>query len=85
MSPFEALYGRKCHTPLIWSQPKDKLVLGPNALQEMEIIVKKIQRNIKTAQDRQKKYVDKKRVHREFKVGDHVYLRIKPKKSTLYA
>ena len=46
------LYGRKCHTPLSWSQPEDKLMLGPDALQEMERIVKQIQRNIKTTQDR---------------------------------
>ena len=63
MSPFEALYGRKCRTPLSWSQPEDKLMLGPDALQEMEIIVKQIQRNIKTTQDRQKNYADKKRVN----------------------
>ena len=63
MSPFEALYGRKCRTPLSWSQPEDKLVSGLDTLQEMERIVKQIQRNIKTAQDRQKKYADKKRVH----------------------
>ena len=60
-------------------------MLGPDALQEMERIVKQIQRNIKTAQDRQKNYAHKKRVHQEFKVGEHVYLCIKPKKSTLYA
>ena len=60
-------------------------MLGPDALQEMEGIVKQIQKNIKTAQDRQKSYADQKRVHREFKVGEHVYLHIKPKKSTLYA
>ena len=63
MIPFEALYGRKCRTPLSWSQTKYKLVLGPDTLQEMERIVKQIQRNIKTAQDRQKNYADKKRVH----------------------
>ena len=44
MSPFEALYGRKCCTPLSWSQPEDKLVLGPDTLQGMERIVKQIQR-----------------------------------------
>ena len=65
MSPFEALYGRKCRTPLSWSQPQDKIVPGPDALQEMERIVKQIQKNIKTAQDLQKIYADKKRVHRE--------------------
>ena len=85
MSPFEALYGRTFRTPLSWSQLEDKLMLGPDALQEMERIVKQIQRNFKTTQDRHKNYADKKREHREFKVGDHVYLRIKPKKSTLYA
>ena len=42
MSLFEALYGRKCRTPLSWSQPEDKLMLGPDALQEMERIVKQI-------------------------------------------
>ena len=52
MSPFEALYGRNFHTPLSWSQPEDKIILGPKALQEMERVVKQIQRNIKTAQDR---------------------------------
>ena len=39
---------------------------------------------MKAAQDQQKIYVDKKRSYREFKVGDHVYVRIKPKKSTLW-
>ena len=84
MSPFEALYGRKCHTPLSWSQLEDKLILGLEALREMEKVVKNIQQNIKTAQERQKSYADKNIIHREFNVCDHVYLRIKPKKSTLH-
>ena len=63
MSPFESLYGRKCRTPLSWSQPEDKLMLGPDALQEMERIVKHIQGNMKAAQDLHKTYADKKRVH----------------------
>lgn len=36
MSPFETLYGWKCHTPLIWSQQEDRLILGLDILQEME-------------------------------------------------
>ena len=51
MSLFEAVFGRKCHTPLSWSQPEDKLLLGLEALYEMEKFVKEIQKNIKTAQD----------------------------------
>ena len=48
---------------LSWSQLEDKIMLGPDALQEMERIVKQIQRNIKTDQDHQRNYADKKRVH----------------------
>lgn len=83
MSPFEALYGRQCRTPINWSSPETKLMLGPDMLAEMEVEVKKIRQNLKAAQDRQKVYADKKRSYREYEVGDHVYVRIKPNKSTL--
>eukprot|EP00253_Pinus_taeda_P016910 PITA_16910 len=43
MSPFEVLYGRKCRTPSNWSGPEDKLKLGPEMLQEMEDMVKKVE------------------------------------------
>ena len=33
-SPFEILYGRKCNTPISWSNPVDRLVLGPELLKE---------------------------------------------------
>ena len=50
----------------------------------MESEVKKIRQNLKAAQDRQKIYVDKNMSYLEFKVGDHVYVRIKPKRITLW-
>jgi hypothetical protein len=43
----------------------------------------KIKQNLKVSQDRQTSYVDKSRTHREFKVGDHVFLKVKAKKSSL--
>ena len=46
-SPFEILYGRKCNTPISWSNPVDRLVLGPELLKEMELIVKQVQGNLK--------------------------------------
>ena len=49
----------------------------------MEKEVAKIRQNLKAAQDRHKSYADKHRVHREFSVGDHVYLRVRPRKSSL--
>ena len=59
------------------------MVLGQDMLEEMEREVEKIRQNLKAAQDRQKVYADRKRTFREFAMGDHVYVRIRPKKSTL--
>eukprot|EP00253_Pinus_taeda_P028795 PITA_28795 len=83
MSPFEVLYGRKCHTPSSWGGLEDKLMLGPEMLKEMEQMVKKVRANLKVAQDRQKSYADRKRNFKEFQVGEHVYVIIQEKKSTL--
>ena len=66
-----------------WDNPADMIVLGPNMLKEMEQMVKEVQQNLKVAQDRQKSYADLKRTPREFNVGDHVYLKVKSKKSSL--
>jgi hypothetical protein len=49
----------------------------------MEQQVTQIKQNLKVAQNRQKSYVDQKRTPREFKMGDHVYLIIKPRRSSL--
>ena len=58
-------------------------MLGLEMLVEMEQEVKKIQQNLRAAQVRQKFYAEKKRTYREFSLGDHVYVRIMPKKNTL--
>eukprot|EP00253_Pinus_taeda_P010644 PITA_10644 len=52
-------------------------------LQEMEDMVKKLRANLKAAQGRQKNFVDRKRRFKEYQVGDHVYIRIQARKSTL--
>ena len=83
MSPYEALYGRRCRTPVTWDNPVNKIVLGPELLKEMEQEVVKIRQKLKAAQDRQKRYADKHRVNREFSVGDHVYLKVRARKSSL--
>jgi hypothetical protein len=83
MSPFEALYGRKCNTPVSWDNPTDKVVLGPELLKDMEDQMVKIKQNLKETQDRQKSYADKNKTAREFKVGEHVLLKVNPKKSSL--
>ena len=57
-STFKILYVRKCNTPISWSNPVEKLVLGPKLLKEMEEIVRQVQGNLKIAQDRQKSQAD---------------------------
>ena len=74
MSPFEILYGRKCNTPVSWDNPVDRVLIGPELLQEMEQTIREVQKNLKVAQERQKCYADLKRKHKEFCLGDHVYL-----------
>jgi hypothetical protein len=78
MAPFEALYGRKCRTPLYWNQTGERQVFGPKILQEAEKQVQIIRENLKTAQSRQKSYVDNRRRELMFEVGDFVYLKVSP-------
>ena len=49
----------------------------------MEHDMVKIRQNLKVAQDKEKSYADRQRTHKDFKVGDHVYLQVKPKRSSL--
>ena len=51
MSPYEALYGRRCRTPVTWDNPMNRFVLRPELLKEMEQEVVKIRKNLKAAQD----------------------------------
>jgi hypothetical protein len=83
MIPFEALYGRKGNTLVIWDNPADRPVLGSELLKEMEDRMVKIKQNLKADQDRHKVYDDKNRTAREFKVGEHVLLKVNPNKSSL--
>jgi hypothetical protein len=83
MSPFEALYGRLCKTLFSWSNLVDRITIEPDMLKEMEQQVIQIKQNLKIAQDKHKSYADGKRNPREFKTRDHVYLKVRPKKSSL--
>jgi hypothetical protein len=83
MSPFESFYSIKCNTPVIWNNPADQIVVGPELLKEMEDQMIKIKQNLKVAQVRKKSYADKNITHIEFKVGDHVFLKVKANKSSL--
>ena len=83
MSPYEAMYGRRCRTPVTWDNPVNKIFPCPYLLKEMEQEVANIKQNLKAAQDRHKSYANKHRVHIGFSVGDHVYLRVRENKCSL--
>jgi hypothetical protein len=83
MGPFEFLYGRLCRTPLSWDWLEDRVLVAPEAIQEMEDQMQTIRQRIKEAQDRQKSYVDAHRVDHSYEVGDQVFLRVKPHKSSI--
>jgi hypothetical protein len=78
MAPFEALYGRKCRTPLYWNQTGESQVFGPEILHEAEKQVQIIKENLKMAQSRQKSYADNRRRDLVFEVEDYVYLKVSP-------
>ena len=82
MSPFEALYGRKCRTPLIWSEVREHTLTGPALIKEVEERVVEIREKLKAAQSRQKSYADKRKRELYFEVGNFVYLEVSPIRGT---
>jgi len=76
MTPYEALYGRRCMTPLCWQQDGESVVLGSEFLQQITEKVRVIQDRMRATQSRQKSYVDKRRRPLEFEAGDHMFLRV---------
>jgi hypothetical protein len=78
MSPFHALYGRSCRTPLQWDQPREKQVFRLDILLEVEENIKMVRENLKIAQSRQRSYADTRRRELSFEVGDFVYLKMSP-------
>ena len=83
MSPFKALYGQECLTPLKWTDPMIKVQAFQEMLDEMQQQTNLIWFEIKAAQNRPKSYADSRRSDRSFEVGDMVFLRVKPKRSSL--
>jgi hypothetical protein len=78
MAPFEALYGRKCRTPLYWSETGERQLFGADIIKKAEKLVQVIRENLRIAQTRQKSYADGKRRDMVFQEGDYVYLKVSP-------
>ena len=78
MAPYEALYGRKCQSPLCWTELSEKKLYGPDLVEQTTEQIKLIRKRLLAAQSRQKSYADKRRRPLEFEVGDHVFLKVSP-------
>ncbi|KAL0401528.1 UNVERIFIED_CONTAM: hypothetical protein Slati_4182700 [Sesamum latifolium] len=76
MAPYEALYGRKCRSPICWDIEGLRQLEGPELVQETVDKIQTVKQCLKAAQDRQKSYVDKHRREMEYEVGEKVFLRV---------
>ncbi|GKB87819.1 hypothetical protein Tco_0960091 [Tanacetum coccineum] len=82
-APFEALYGRKCRSPICWAEVGDAQLTGSKFFHETTKKIIQIKKRIQAARDRQKSYADKRRKPLEFEVGDKVMLKVSPWKRVI--
>nr|GEW88460.1 putative reverse transcriptase domain-containing protein [Tanacetum cinerariifolium] len=77
-APYEALYGRKCRSPICWSEVKDSQLTGPELIRDTTEKIVQIKNHLLAARSRHKSYADKRLKPLEFKVGDMVLLKESP-------
>ncbi|GKA07075.1 putative reverse transcriptase domain-containing protein [Tanacetum coccineum] len=82
-APFEALYGRKCRSPVCWSEVGDSQLTGPEMIRETTAKIVQIKNRLLTARSRQERYADVRRRPLEFNVGDKVMLKVSPWKGVI--
>ncbi|GJY61941.1 putative reverse transcriptase domain-containing protein [Tanacetum coccineum] len=82
-APFEALYGRKCRSPVCWAEVGEVQLTGPEIVQETTEKIVQIKQRMQAARDRQKSYADLKRKPMDFQVGDKVMLKVSPWKGVV--
>nr|GEX67792.1 putative reverse transcriptase domain-containing protein [Tanacetum cinerariifolium] len=83
VEPYEALYGRKCRSPVCWAEVGKAQLTSPEMIQETTKKIILIKKRIQAAQDRQKSYANRKRKLMKFKVGDMVMLKVSPWKGVV--
>ncbi|GJZ18816.1 reverse transcriptase domain-containing protein [Tanacetum coccineum] len=71
-APFEALYGRKCRSPVLWAEIREGSLIGPELVQETTDKVVAIKERLQAARDRQKSYADNRRKSLEFEILERI-------------
>ena len=84
MAPYEALYGRRCRTPICWDEVGERKLSKVELIEQTIEIVRKSRKRLRAAQDRQRSYANVRRRPLMFKVGDHVFLKVSPLKGNLW-
>ncbi|GKB95297.1 putative reverse transcriptase domain-containing protein [Tanacetum coccineum] len=82
-APFEALYGRKCRSPVCWAEVGDVQLTGPEIIYETTEKIVQIQQRLQAARYRQRSYANVRRKHLEFQIGDRVMLKVSPRKGVI--
>ncbi|GJR92040.1 putative reverse transcriptase domain-containing protein [Tanacetum coccineum] len=82
-APYEALYGRKCRSPVCWSEVGDSQLTGPELIRDTTEKIVQIKNRLLAARSRQKSYADKRAKPLEFEVGDKVLLKVSPWKGAV--
>ncbi|GJR14027.1 putative reverse transcriptase domain-containing protein [Tanacetum coccineum] len=82
-APFEALYGRKCRSPIMWAEVGEGQLIGHELVQETTEKILQIKDILKAAPNHQKSYADKRRKTQVFSIGDYVLLKVSPWKGVV--
>ena len=83
MAPYEAFYGRPCRSLICWTEVGESSITSPDLIKDTSKKVGVIRNRLLTAQSRQKSYADIRRRPLEFEVGDHVFLKVMPKRGVI--
>nr|GEV15678.1 putative reverse transcriptase domain-containing protein [Tanacetum cinerariifolium] len=83
VAPFEALYDRKCRSPICWDEVGYAQLTGPENVHKTTEKIIQIKKRIQAARNRQKSYTDRRHKPLEFEVGDKVMLRVSPWKGVI--
>nr|GFB99771.1 putative reverse transcriptase domain-containing protein [Tanacetum cinerariifolium] len=83
-TPFEALYGRNCRSPICWTEVGEAQILSPELIQKTTEKIVQIKQRMQAARDRQKSYTNLKRKPMELQVGDKVMLKVSPWKGVVH-
>jgi hypothetical protein len=76
MTRYEALYGRKCRSPLYWDEDGERQLLRPEIVQDTKYKIVLIRKRMLTAQSRQKSYADQHCRKLEFEIGNQAFLKV---------